>query len=354
MRVANLLLAGLACSPLAARADTPCEAEAIREDASPALRRSVRVEGVGGHGTGVLIGSDGRILTAAHLVGDQRELRVGLPGGPTLTATVLRSDPATDLALIQVEGSGYPCAPLTPGRLGIGATAWAVGHPVAGKDGMSLTKGVVSGYPEQDGRLLMQTDAPISPGFSGGGIFAADGSVAAITSAKLVGTSIEGVGYAVPAERVRAWLEDQPTAAPPRSLRPEAERLRVDGYAVYEADGASLSVGDFATRIGHQGVRREAERVQTAGKRAWIWGVAASPFLISTIYYGQFLALAPPAATQFTQAAVGTAISLGAAGTFTTIGTKRWLAKRRMSYQTFYSKGGLEKAVERYNAGEQP
>lgn len=158
----------------------------------------VRVGGV--VGTGVVISEDGWILSAHHVVSDAEEVRVRLRSGIELPARVHKSRNRADVALLKLEGRGFACS--RPRRatedLAIGVDVFGVNAAV-GEGGLaSVTKGVVAGYGESNGRRFLQTDASVNPGSSGGPVFTVDGRVSAITTAKLVGIGIEGVGFAVP------------------------------------------------------------------------------------------------------------------------------------------------------------
>ncbi|HEY8544638.1 MAG TPA: trypsin-like peptidase domain-containing protein, partial [Acidimicrobiales bacterium] len=188
---------------------------------------SARTEG---SGSGVVISSDGLVLTNDHVValaaGRRGELEVRLPDGSTAEATIEGRDPASDLAVIRVEGRDD----LTPATFGssadlqVGESVLAVGSPL-GLDG-SVTAGIVSAV----GRAItlgedptgpaavvsaIQTDAAINPGNSGGALVDADGEVVGINTANASlaqpasgqgGGSI-GLGFAIPIDEARDIAE---------------------------------------------------------------------------------------------------------------------------------------------------
>lgn len=182
-------------------------ARTLPADLTPALGAVLPVHVDGGVGAGVLISSEGWVLTAAHVVEGSSQVMVALgEGGMRLPAQVSRVQPAADVALLKIPGSGYPCLPLsTAVTAPVGTPVFAAGAPMGQALGVSVTQGIVSGWRRwQDGALL-QTDASLSPGHSGGPLLGPDGTVLAVISFKLVAEGVEGMGFGVPsAEALRA------------------------------------------------------------------------------------------------------------------------------------------------------
>ena len=186
--------------------------------ASPAI---VRVEVDGdepGVGSGVVYRDDGLVLTNAHVIDEASHITVVLSDGRRLTARPLGADTETDVAVIAVEASG----PFTTALLGqsdrlqVGAPAIAIGSPLGLEGGSSVTTGVISALGReietQDGRELqdmIQTDAAIAAGSSGGALLDTDGAVIGITTAFAVtDLGAEGLGFATPIELVRAVADE--------------------------------------------------------------------------------------------------------------------------------------------------
>jgi S1-C subfamily serine protease len=161
----------------------------------------------GGNGSGVIYASDGLILTNAHVVGDHRSLQVVFADGERVAATVRAVDPVTDLALVHVDRHGLPAASFQPKLPAVGDLAVVIGSPL-GFEG-SITAGIVSGLHRDipgsasGGQALVdliQTDAPISPGNSGGGVFDACGKVIGISEAYIPPQAgAVSLGFAIPA-----------------------------------------------------------------------------------------------------------------------------------------------------------
>lgn len=203
-------------APQLTLAACPTPVDQLLPDALPETLASVveiRAGSVGG--TGVIVSPDGWILTAAHVVRDAPEVWVRIDAGPQLPATVHASDATADLALLRIPGRAHPCSPMraTDGALDLGSDVFAVHVSIDEGGRPTVTRGVVSGFPVRDGQRLIQTDASINLGSSGGPLLAPDGTVAGITVMKVVGVGIEGLGFAVPASEAIRQLSIE--------LRPE-------------------------------------------------------------------------------------------------------------------------------------
>jgi serine protease Do len=176
------------------------EANVIRvaRQATPSV---VSVSRPGGSGSGVVIRRDGVILTNAHVVGTATTVQVELADGRTLRGSVLGRDPSVDVAVVKVASSDIPTAPLGDSdRLQVGQSAIAIGNPL-GLD-RTVTVGVVSALNRTPRGFtldaLIQTDAAISPGNSGGPLLDSRGNVIGINTATLSGQGVAGLGFAIP------------------------------------------------------------------------------------------------------------------------------------------------------------
>jgi putative serine protease PepD len=161
-------------------------------------------------GTGIILTADGQVLTNAHVVADATSIAVTLPGETTThVATVIGSDTADDVALIQIQGvSG-----LTPASIGesssvaVGDDVVAIGNALDLAGGVTVTKGIVSALERSidvENRTLsglIQTDAAISSGNSGGPLVNASGQVIGMNSAGAASSgsvTAENIGFAIP------------------------------------------------------------------------------------------------------------------------------------------------------------
>jgi serine protease Do len=169
----------------------------VARTATPAV---VSVSRRGGSGSGVIVRADGIIITNAHVVGNARSVEVRTADGRTFTGTVLGADPTVDTAIVRVNATNLPAAPLGDSdRLEVGQVAVAIGNPL-GLD-RTVTRGVVSATNRTPEGVdiaagLIQTDAAINPGNSGGPLLDSSGRVIGINTATYSGTT--GLGFAVP------------------------------------------------------------------------------------------------------------------------------------------------------------
>ena len=154
-------------------------------------------------GTGWIIDSNGVIVTNNHVVENAKEINITLADGRTFPFTSVSTDPVSDLAVVKIDATGLPAAKLgDSSQLKVGQMVAAIGNALG--EGISMTGGWVSqlgvSMTNDQGITLydlIKTDAAINPGNSGGPLVNTAGEVVGITSAKLVGSSIEGVGYAI-------------------------------------------------------------------------------------------------------------------------------------------------------------
>lgn len=165
-----------------------------------------------GIGTGFLITADGYILTNQHVIENADSITVQLNGKTEeVSARVIGQDRDLDLAVLKIEGSGFPVLKLGDSSLmRVGEWVVAIGQPY-GLD-HTVTTGVISakGRPinieDRSYKNLIQTDAAINPGNSGGPLLNLNGEVIAINTA--VNASAQGIGFAIPADTVREVLDD--------------------------------------------------------------------------------------------------------------------------------------------------
>ena len=159
-----------------------------------------------GAGSGVIISSDGYILTCAHVVDGASTITVTI-GDKDYTATLVGEDTTSDIAVIKIDADG-----LTPATVGnsdslkVGQRVMAVGNPL-GELGGTVTGGMISalnrsvtiqGSSSVNTMSLIQMDASVSPGNSGGGLFNMNGELVGIVNAKSSSSDAEGLGFAIP------------------------------------------------------------------------------------------------------------------------------------------------------------
>lgn len=169
---------------------------------------------VQGAGSGVIISEDGYIITNHHVIEDANSVTVTLRDGKTsYTAAVIGSDSENDIALLKVDAKGL--TPATFGdssKLAVGDYVVAIGNPL-GQLGGTVTDGIISALArdvviEGKNMTLLQTNAQISPGNSGGGLFNSNGELVGIVNAKDSATEVEGIAFAIPINNVLDIIDD--------------------------------------------------------------------------------------------------------------------------------------------------
>ncbi len=173
---------------------------------------SQEYEGVSS-GSGVIISEDGYIVTNNHVIENGQNPTVIMRDGTQYPAEIIGSDDVIDIAVLKIDAKG-----LTPATFGssddvkLGETAVVIGNPL-GKFGNSVTSGVISGLDREitiddETMILMQTDAAVNPGNSGGGMFNDRGELIGVIVAKSGGTNVEGLGFAIPIDDVSKVVSD--------------------------------------------------------------------------------------------------------------------------------------------------
>jgi S1-C subfamily serine protease len=141
-----------------------------------------------GHGSGFFISRDGYLLTNHHVVGDNKFVTIKLTTGRQMPGEVLRSHKARDVALVKVNESAMEALPLQLEPPDVAAEVYAVGTPLDEKHSTTITKGIVSAYRTENDLKLIQSDAAIHGGSSGGAMVDRCGNVVAISVAGIVVT----------------------------------------------------------------------------------------------------------------------------------------------------------------------
>ena len=230
-----------------------------------------------GAGSGVIISSDGYILTCAHVVSGASNITVTI-GDTDYTASVVGEDDTSDVAVIKIDATD-----LTPATVGdsdsltVGESVLAVGNPL-GELGGTVTSGIISalnrsvtiqGTSSTNTMSLIQMDASVSPGNSGGGLFNMNGELIGLVNAKSSSSDAEGLGFAIPINDAikvaQDLLENGYVSGRPYmgitylavTDAQTAAQLNVSAYGVYvvdvvqggPADKAGLKAGDRIVSI---------------------------------------------------------------------------------------------------------
>ncbi len=199
--------------------ETSAVTDAVRK-VSPAVVTIQVSSGSGssGSGSGFIFNANGWILTNRHVVEGANQIQVVLADSRTFTGTVYGIDTLTDLAIVKVNATGLPTAPLgTSADLQQGQLAIAIGNPL-GTFQNTVTTGVISGLGRQitagdvsqtsseQLNNLIQTDAAINPGNSGGPLLNSAGEVIGVNTA--VASSAQGIGFAIPIDAAKEILAE--------------------------------------------------------------------------------------------------------------------------------------------------
>lgn len=233
-----------------------------------------------GLGSGVIVDGRGYILTNHHVVEDADQIKVTLPDERIFAGKLVGADPTTDLAVGKIDGTRLPVAVLgDSSRLRVGESVIAIGNPLWIEGGPTVTAGVVSGLGrtmEQTGlpllHHLIQTDAAINEGNSGGPLVNRAGHVIGINTALI--PSVHGIGFAIPTSTAKPVLRIlmaggtvvrpglgisavsvTPQVAFANDLAVERGVLLVDVERDGPAEQAGLRKGDVITAVGGQRIR---------------------------------------------------------------------------------------------------
>lgn len=241
-----------------------------------------------GSGSGVVISKDGYIVTNHHVVVDATDFEVTFEDGRVYTAQLIGSDELTDLAVLQISSDDL--VPIETGSsedLALGDPVIAVGNPLAQAGGASVSSGIVSAFDRQvdfgNGSSLfgmIQTDAAINSGSSGGALVNAEGKLVGITSAIGVSTAgPEGIGYAIPVELVERITDEiietgdvvhpflgvtigtYTDEAPDGATVPAGADIQTIEGTDSAAGQAGLQPGDIIIRIGNKPISNQTDLI---------------------------------------------------------------------------------------------
>lgn len=220
----------LAATTFLLLAAAPAEQE--QNAVSRAAASVVQIQTAGSVGTG-FVASPGRVVTAGHVVADTTV--VVTADGTRHRATVVASDPDRDLAILSVASGaidGVQGLSLSHELPALATDVYALTVP-AGQTRATASRGIVSGVVIISRRQVIQTDAAVNPGSSGGPLIDEEGQVVGVTSSKLDGA--EGVAYAVPAADVTALAQtasSTATATPDATAPAASEPVAPPGWGV--------------------------------------------------------------------------------------------------------------------------
>lgn len=233
----------------------------------------------GAQGSGVVWdGSKGIIVTNNHVVDGAKTVQIALSSGEKLDAQVLATDPTVDLAIVKVSSTSLPSATFASEPPRVGELAVAMGNPLGFEN--SVTAGIVSALHrslDQSTYIdLIQTDAPISPGNSGGALVNRNGEVIGINSAGIPSTqNANSIGFAIPSttviSTVNQLLQD---GTPHHAFLGIATSDSENGVVVQTvsagsgAEAAGLQQGDVITAVDGQAIQQTTDLVGALRSKA--------------------------------------------------------------------------------------
>lgn len=248
---------------------------------------------VPGSGSGVILTEDGYIATCAHVVDGAKSVKVTLNDDTSYDAAIVGTDSKNDIAIIKIDATGLvPAVVGDSETLTVGSEVIAIGNPLGELRG-TATAGIISATNrtievEGQAMTLIQTDAAISPGNSGGGLFDATGKLIGIVNAKVSDSRAEGLGFAIPVNSVLDEISDllnygYVTGRPYLGVSTQDVTLRSRDRMWYYSDGtrcvmvekvvsgsaaeaAGIQAGDLILKIGEKQIASGEELSSAIGE----------------------------------------------------------------------------------------
>jgi serine protease Do len=242
------------------------DARELPQDFEAIAAGTVIVKSGNATGSGFVLSTDGLLMTAAHVV-TMGKPEIRTRGGLTFPARVVRMSRKHDVALLSLgpTAAALSCLPFEPAAPMPGSDVFAIGSPGGEVLGFSLSRGIVSGLRLIKDVELIQTDASLSPGNSGGPLVDRQGHVVGVVSRKIAAHAVEGLGFAIPirvglaalklepADSTTSSLQEAPLPTTPRPTK-EVVDDRPDAPVSLDPEGDRLRAvhADYARRIREQ------------------------------------------------------------------------------------------------------
>lgn len=221
-----------------------------------------------GSGSGIIISTDGYIVTNQHVIDGATEISVILNTGDEYTAKLIGADEKSDLAVLKIDKEGLTAAELGDSdEVQVGELAVAIGNPLGQEFAGTVTAGVVSALNRTmtvDNKVynLIQTDAAINPGNSGGALVNSKGQVIGINTIKLSTTEVEGIGFAIAISEAKPIINDlmnngYVSGRPLVGITVTENRSGLSVYSVAEGSGAAkagILEGDLIVKVDGQAI----------------------------------------------------------------------------------------------------
>ena len=235
-----------------------------------------------GSGSGIIISSDGYIVTNQHVIDGANEISVILNTGEEFVAKLVGQDEKSDLAVLKIDKTDLPAATLGDStKLEVGELAVAIGNPLGQEFAGTVTAGVISAVNRTmtvDNKVynLVQTDAAINPGNSGDALVNKYGEVIGINTIKLSSTGVEGIGFAIAISEAKPIIDDlmnngfvsgRPLVG--ISVSQTRNGLSVEQVSAGSgAEAAGIKVGDLIVKADGKAVKTSQELNEIRDKKA--------------------------------------------------------------------------------------
>lgn len=220
----SILAASLSLDNIAEKTDNSDRELSVVEIVEKGIDSSVLIfsaknENVGSSGSGFVVNDYGYVVTNYHVVEDAIQIVVANEANEQYSAELMGYDKDVDLALLYVEQLGAPAAMLADSdKAKMGETVVAIGCPTGSGSSLSVSNGIISGFNRQVSNStvgMIQTNAPLNPGNSGGPLFDSHGNVVGIVTSKLSYNTdsdgekipLDGIAYAIPINAVKSLLD---------------------------------------------------------------------------------------------------------------------------------------------------
>jgi S1-C subfamily serine protease len=172
--------------------------KAVKRPVADAVGSVVTLQTGSGSGSGVLLSDDGYVLTNAHVVGDEKEIRVRWSDGIETVAQVVRVAKTRDVALVKTNPRERPPLPIGRGPVSPGQRVYAIGSPKGAPFEGTVSSGVISASRTIEGLRYIQSDVSVSPGSSGGALLDETGLLIGITVAGVDNGGRAGLNFFIP------------------------------------------------------------------------------------------------------------------------------------------------------------
>lgn len=226
-----------------------------------------------GSGSGIIISTDGYIVTNQHVIDGATEISVILNTGDEYVAKLIGADAKSDLAVLKIDKNNLPAAELgDSSQLQVGELAIAIGNPLGREFAGSVTAGVISALNrtmtvENKVYNLVQTDAAINPGNSGGALVNKYGEVIGINTIKLSSTEVEGIGFAIAISEAKPIIDDlmnngYVSGRPLVGISVSENRSGLTIEQIVKGSGAEkagVQVGDLIVKVDGKTVKTSAQ-----------------------------------------------------------------------------------------------